>query len=88
MTETLKRTPLYAAHVAAGGKLVPFAGWEMPVQYPKGLLEEHKAVRTRVGVFDVSHMGEARVRGRDRSAPASRIDAPELIWLVDAAAWV
>lgn len=60
--ETLRRTPLYEAHRAAGGRMVPFAGWEMPVQYT-GLVEEHLAVRTRVGLFDVSHMGEILIEG-------------------------
>src|SRR4051794_20263072 len=60
--QTLKRTPLYDRHVAAGARLVPFAGWEMPVQYT-GIREEHVAVRTGVGVFDVSHMGEAETTG-------------------------
>jgi aminomethyltransferase len=59
---TLKRTPLYAAHVAAGAKLVPFAGWEMPVQYD-GIREEHLRVRSACGVFDVSHMGEIETEG-------------------------
>ncbi len=63
MREThLKRTPLYECHLEAGAKIVPFAGWEMPVQY-RGVLEEHRAVRTSVGVFDVSHMGEIEVKG-------------------------
>ncbi|HKV45874.1 MAG TPA: glycine cleavage system aminomethyltransferase GcvT [bacterium] len=57
MDDALKRTPLYATHVAAGARLVPFGGWEMPVQYT-GIIEEHLAVRTRAGLFDVSHMGE------------------------------
>lgn len=60
---TLKRTPLYEAHVALGAKLVPFAGWEMPVQYPGGITAEHRAVRSACGLFDVSHMGEFLVRG-------------------------
>ncbi|HEV7519445.1 MAG TPA: glycine cleavage system aminomethyltransferase GcvT, partial [Thermoanaerobaculia bacterium] len=60
--EALKRTPLYECHREAGGKMVPFAGWEMPVQY-SGVMEEHRAVRTAAGLFDVSHMGEIRVRG-------------------------
>jgi aminomethyltransferase len=60
--ETLERTTLYAAHVAAKARIVPFAGWEMPVQYA-GVLPECKAVREGVGLFDVSHMGRARVRG-------------------------
>jgi len=65
--ETLKRTPLYDRHVAAGARLVPFAGWEMPVQY-SGIREEHIAVRTRAGVFDVSHMGEIETTGPDAEA--------------------
>jgi len=60
---TLKRTPLYDTHVALGAKMVPFAGFEMPVQYPTGITAEHKAVREKAGVFDVSHMGEFIVRG-------------------------
>jgi aminomethyltransferase len=60
--QTLRRTPLYDRHVAAGARLVPFAGWEMPVQYT-GVIEEHRAVRTDAGVFDVSHMGELEVEG-------------------------
>jgi aminomethyltransferase len=60
--QTLRRTPLYEEHVEAGAKLVPFAGWEMPVQYA-GVIAEHRAVRTDAGVFDVSHMGEFEVEG-------------------------
>ncbi len=60
----LKRTPLRDFHAAHGGRLVDFAGWEMPVQY-KSILEEHKAVRRAAGLFDVSHMGEVDVRGPD-----------------------
>src|SRR5918994_165951 len=58
----LLRTPLHGRHVALGARLVPFAGWEMPVQYA-GVIEEHRAVRTDAGVFDVSHMGEVEVEG-------------------------
>jgi aminomethyltransferase len=65
MAEGLKRTPLYHQHVRAGGKLVPFAGYEMPVQYAAGILAEHQAVRKAAGLFDVSHMGELEVRGGD-----------------------
>jgi len=61
-TSALRRTPLYEQHRAAGAKLVPFAGFEMPVQY-SGLIEEHRAVRGAAGLFDVSHMGEFRVQG-------------------------
>jgi aminomethyltransferase len=59
---TLKRTPFYEAHAKAGAKLIDFGGWEMPVQYA-GILEEHRTVRTKAGLFDVSHMGEIDVRG-------------------------
>ena len=62
-TVELKRTPLYDEHVRLKAKLVPFAGYAMPVQYPTGIRAEHDAVRSRVGLFDVSHMGEFRVRG-------------------------
>jgi aminomethyltransferase len=61
-SQTLKRTPLYDRHVAAGARLVPFAGWEMPVQYG-GIREEHLAVRGSCGIFDVSHMGEIETSG-------------------------
>jgi len=69
----LKRTPLHDAHVALGAKMVPFAGFEMPVSYPAGISAEHKAVRERVGVFDVSHMGEFEVTGPDRNAFVQRV---------------
>jgi aminomethyltransferase len=80
-TAALKRTPLYEAHADAGAKLVPFAGWEMPVQY-EGVRQEHVAVRTGCGVFDVSHMGEIESAGpqaleflqRVLSNDVSRID--------------
>jgi aminomethyltransferase len=60
--ETLRRTPLHDRHVALGARMVPFAGWDMPVQY-EGVIQEHRAVRTDAGVFDVSHMGELEVEG-------------------------
>jgi aminomethyltransferase len=62
MARTLQRTPLHDAHVALGARMVPFAGWEMPVQYD-GVIPEHRAVRNDCGVFDVSHMGEFEVEG-------------------------
>src|SRR5439155_10789245 len=58
----LKRTPLYAAHVSLGAKMVDFGGWDMPVQY-SGLVDEHHTVRKAVGLFDVSHMGEIEILG-------------------------
>ncbi len=60
--QTLRRTPLYERHLAAGARMVAFAGWEMPVQY-EGVVQEHRAVRGDCGVFDVSHMGEIEVEG-------------------------
>ena len=62
-TSSLKRTPLHLVHASLGAKLVPFAGFEMPVQYPTGITAEHHAVRRKAGLFDVSHMGEFFVRG-------------------------
>src|SRR5207244_447108 len=62
MAQTLQRTPLHDRHVALGARMVPFAGWEMPVQY-EGVIQEHRAVRADAGVFDVSHMGEIEVEG-------------------------
>ena len=58
----LKRTPLFAAHQRAGGKLIEFGGWEMPVQYTS-ITDEHQTVRNAAGIFDISHMGEALVTG-------------------------
>ena len=63
-SEALRRTPLHDRHLAAGARMVPFAGWEMPVQY-EGVIPEHRAVRAHAGVFDVSHMGQLEVRGPD-----------------------
>ncbi len=65
MTTALKRTPLYDLHLAAGARLVEFGGWEMPVQY-QGIIAEHQAVRSRVGMFDVSHMGKLTFKGDAR----------------------
>ena len=62
MDTALKRTPLFSAHLSAGARMVPFGGWEMPVQY-RGIVEEHRTVRAAVGCFDVSHMGEFEVEG-------------------------
>src|ERR1035438_7229393 len=59
----LLKTPLNAAHRGLNAKMVDFGGWDMPVQYPAGILAEHEAVRTKAGLFDVSHMGEIRVKG-------------------------
>src|SRR5579862_8460221 len=69
----LKRTPLHDVHVSLGAKMVPFGGFEMPVHYPHGITAEHKIVRERVGVFDISHMGEFEVTGPDRVAFVQRV---------------
>ena len=70
---TLLRTPLFDVHKALGAKMVPFAGWEMPVQYSGGILAEHRAVREDAGIFDVCHMGEFEVTGPDRNAFVNRV---------------
>jgi len=75
---TLQRTALYDRHKSLGAKMVPFAGWEMPVQYPSGILAEHHAVRSGVGVFDVSHMGEFEITGPDRNAFVNRITSNDV----------
>ena len=68
MAKPLQHTELYAWHAANNGRMVPFAGWEMPVQYPAGPLEEHKATRTVAGLFDIDHMGQMEVRGPQAEA--------------------
>jgi len=73
--EPLRRTPLYDLHVALGAKMVPFAGYEMPVQYPLGILKEHLHTRAEAGLFDVSHMGQAFLDGPDHATTASALEA-------------
>ncbi len=68
----LKRTPLYPLHQSLGARMVPFAGYEMPVQYPAGILAEHLHTRAQAGLFDVSHMGQLRLAGPD---PAAALEA-------------
>jgi aminomethyltransferase len=77
-TQTLRRTPLYDAHVALGARIVPFAGWEMPVQYAAGISAEHRAVRESCGLFDVSHMGEVIVRGPDAIAFVNHVTSNDV----------
>ncbi|PWT92882.1 MAG: glycine cleavage system protein T [Acidobacteria bacterium] len=72
MTDELKQTPLHSIHVAAGAKMVPFAGWHMPIEY-SGVVGEHNAVRTSAGLFDVSHMGEIEARGKDAVALVQKV---------------
>ena len=73
--QPLKRTPLHAEHVALGAKMVPFAGYEMPVQYPLGVLKEHLHTRAQAGLFDVSHMGQAFLLGPSHAATAAALEA-------------
>ncbi len=68
MSQDLKRTQLYQWHVEHGGRMVPFAGWEMPVQYPTGPIEEHHITRRSAGLFDIDHMGQINVTGPDAEA--------------------
>ena len=68
-----RQTPLYEAHRRLGAKLIDFGGWMMPVSYPAGIVEEHKATRTAVGIFDVSHMGEVHFRGPGAAAAVQRL---------------
>jgi aminomethyltransferase len=70
----LRKTPLNARHRASNARMVPYAGWDMPVEY-SGITAEHLAVRTRAGVFDVSHMGEIEVAGKDALAAVQRISS-------------
>jgi aminomethyltransferase len=72
--ETLQRTPLYEAHKALGAKLVPFAGYEMPVQYPTGILAEHNWTRQNAGLFDVSHMGQCFIESPDFETTARAME--------------
>jgi aminomethyltransferase len=77
---SLKRTPLHSAHVAAGARMVPFGGWEMPVQYT-GIVEEHRTVRAAAGCFDVSHMGEFEVEGAGAQAALQRLTTNDVATL-------
>ena len=76
------RTALYDLHIELGAKMVPFAGYDMPLQYPSGILKEHKHARAQAGLFDVSHMGQLRLSGPDAAAaleslvPVDIIDLP------------
>jgi aminomethyltransferase len=79
---TMKQTPLNAVHKSLGARMVPFGGWEMPVQYT-GVIEEHLAVRERAGLFDVSHMGEVEVTGPDALALVQRLTTNDAAQLVD-----
>jgi aminomethyltransferase len=76
--KSLKQTPFHDIHVGLGAKMVPFAGYDMPVQYPTGITAEHRAVRERCGLFDVSHMGEFDIRGPDALAFVSHVTSNDV----------
>jgi aminomethyltransferase len=86
MPAVAQRTPLYQAHVDAGARIIDFGGWDMPVQYRTGIVKEHEATRTAAGVFDVSHMGEAVVRGQRAAEAVQRLITNDVGKLTDGAA--
>ena len=81
-TEQLLKTPLHALHLELGARMVPFAGYDMPVQYPLGVMKEHQHTREQAGLFDVSHMGQIRLTGANAAkaletlVPVDIIDLP------------
>lgn len=77
--QTLARTPLYDLHLELGAKMVPFAGYQMPVQYPTGILKEHNHTRTQAGLFDISHMGQVRLSGADAAAALETLVPVDII---------
>src|SRR5262249_23660042 len=79
--EKLARTPLYELHRSLGAKLVPFAGYEMPVQYPAGIIAEHLHPRATASLFDVSHMGQVVLSGPDIAAKFERLVPADIIGL-------
>jgi aminomethyltransferase len=79
----IKRTPLNAVHRSMGGRMVDFGGWDMPVQYPAGTVEEHLRTRRAAGLFDVSHMGEIDVRGKDAISFVNSITSNDVSKLID-----
>lgn len=79
--ETLKRTPLHALHLELGAKMVPFSGYDMPVQYPSGILKEHLHTREKAGLFDVSHMGQAFLSGADPARALEKVTPADVVGL-------
>jgi aminomethyltransferase len=84
-TDILKRTPLHTLHLELGGKMVPFAGYEMPVQYPAGILKEHLHTRDKAGLFDVSHMGQAFLSGPDPAQALESLTPADIIGIREGA---
>ena len=81
MSDILLTTPLDALHRSLGARMVPFAGYAMPVQYPTGIIAEHLQTRTQAGLFDVSHMGQATLKGPDALAALERLCTADLTGL-------
>src|SRR5580692_13162545 len=82
-SDLLRRTPLYALHLELGAKMVPFSGYDMPVQYPAGILKEHLHTREKAGLFDVSHMGQAFLAGADPAKALERVTPADVVGLKD-----
>ncbi len=82
-TSSLKQTPLHAMHVRMNGRMIDFGGWDMPVQYSLGTVQEHLRTRTHAGLFDVSHMGEIDVRGPRAIPFVNRLVSNDASKLVD-----
>jgi len=80
---TPRRTPLYDLHVEMGGKMVDFAGWEMPVQFPMGIMGEHKQCREKAGIFDVSHMGQVELRGENAAVELEKLVPASIVPLAE-----
>ncbi len=80
-TETLHKTPLHALHLELGARMVPFAGYDMPVQYPLGVMKEHLHTREQAGLFDVSHMGQIRLTGANAAKALDVVQAYPWLWL-------
>ena len=83
LSSQLKQTPLNALHRELGARLVPFAGYEMPVQYPTGILKEHRHTRAAAGLFDVSHMGQVRLTGENAAAALERLVPVDVVGLAE-----
>ncbi len=83
LSNPLKQTPLSALHRELGARLVPFAGYEMPVQYPTGILKEHRHTREAAGLFDVSHMGQVRLTGENAAAALERLVPVDVVGLAE-----
>src|SRR5499427_692347 len=80
-SDILRQTPLHALHLELGGKMVPFSGYDMPVQYTAGILKEHLHTREKAGLFDVSHMGQAFLSGGDPARALEKVTPADVVGL-------